>query len=233
MKVYIRTSIGMAQTYCFDIQPSTKILEMKRRLQDKTGDEDDLEQTCLVLGKKKLEDEKTLLHYNIREGSVLQSVDLHSSTRSIGFTAIDFVDVRNTTGLVRNTWSQGAPPWRMVLPGLCLEGLCQNSDCDAYNEAVVIPVGYRRFNIISDADETTSTCPQCKEYVEPTTCGFSNCWWRYEGKQGSTERCKPPKKVSGDWTYADDAYHRFEEKISGKVPWRQLILEAVEEDPRK
>ena len=233
MKVYIRTSIGMAQTYCFDIQPSTKILEMKRRLQEKTGNEDDLEQTCLVLGEKKLEDEKTLLHYNIREGSVLQSVDLHSGTRNIGFTAIDFVDVSNKTGLIRKEWSEEAPVWRMVPPGLCLEGLCQNSYCPAYNETVIIPIGYKKFDIIGDTDETTSACPLCEKYVHPTTCGFSNCWWRYEGKKEPTEKSRPPKKVSGDWTHADDAYHRFEEKISGEVAWRQLILEAVEEDPRK
>ena len=233
MKVYIRTTTGVARPYCFDIQPSTTILEMKQLLQEKTGSEDGSEQTCLTLGEQKLEDEKTLSHYNIKEKTVLQAEDLRITSRGIGFKAIDFVDVRNTTGLVRNTWCKEAPSWRMVLPGLCLEGLCGNSDCDAYNQTVIIPIGYEKFDIIGDTDETTSACPQCNEYVEPTTCGFSNCWWRYKGRKEPTKKGRPPENVSGDWTYADDAYHRFEEKISGKISWRRLILEAVKEDPRK
>lgn len=70
-----------------------------------------------------------------------------------------------------------------------------------------------------------SKCPECSEYVEPVTCAFNNCKWRWEGLRQSTPRTKP-EEVSSDWKYADNAYHRFNEKINEEVLWRQLILYA-------
>lgn len=40
-----------------------------------------------------------------------------------------------------------------------------------------------------------------------------------------------PIQCSNDWTYADDAYHYFDENKSGIIQWRKLILEAVKDKP--
>jgi hypothetical protein len=121
------------------------------------------------------------------------------------------------------------PPWRRTGPGLCLEGECTNSGCDAYRDIVIMPIGYRKFDMSIDPNETTTKCPACKKYVRPDTCGFTNCWWKYDG----TKDCgnEPPQSCSSDWERADDAYHSFDEQQSGIIKWRKLIFEAVEERP--
>ncbi|CAF2942600.1 unnamed protein product [Rotaria sp. Silwood2] len=84
--------------------------------------------------------------------------------------------------------------------------------------------------MLLDVNESTCACPICHEYVEPLTCAFNNCWWKWTGiKQES--KGKAPTQCSGDWRYADNAYHYFVEQISGIVTWKQLILEVIEKKP--
>ena len=35
-----------------------------------------------------------------------------------------------------------------------------------------------------------------------------------------------PREVSGDWSHADSAYHRFNENVNEAVVWLKLIIEA-------
>ncbi|CAF3024999.1 unnamed protein product [Rotaria sp. Silwood2] len=92
-----------------------------------------------------------------------------------------FVDLSNTSGLIRRKWSSSAPKWRKAAPGICLEGKCNNSSCDAYQKAVIINIGLRKFDYLQDITKDTSKCPMCSKYVEPITCAFNNCYWRWEG----------------------------------------------------
>ncbi|CAF1158263.1 unnamed protein product [Rotaria sordida] len=134
-----------------------------------------------------------------------------------------FVDLRKNNGLKRIEWSSSAPDWRIARPGICIEGKCINKSCVAHQQLVIINIGIKEFNLLTDYE--ISKCPECLTYVEPITCAFNNCVWRWEGliqSGGGTE----PNKVSGDWKYADDAYHRFEENVNEEVTWRRLIIYA-------
>ncbi|CAF1538494.1 unnamed protein product, partial [Rotaria sp. Silwood1] len=66
---------------------------------------------------------------------------------------------------------------------------------------------------------------QCSKYVEPITCAFNNCVWRWEGLLQSKPGTEP-KEVSGDWKYADNAYYRFDENVNAAVVWLRLIIYA-------
>jgi hypothetical protein len=137
-----------------------------------------------------------------------------------------FVDVSNPAGLKRVSWSTSAPDWRRAVHGICFEGTCTTATCVAYSKQVVIRIGMGKFDLLPDANATTCQCPKCHQYVEPMTCAFNNCYWRWSGiKQVSG---KPPETCSsGDsWIHADNAYHYFDDAISGQVTWRKLLLEA-------
>jgi hypothetical protein len=136
-----------------------------------------------------------------------------------------FVDLNNTSALQRLTWSATAPNWRIARPGICLEGKCNNRNCEAYEDLVVINLGIRRFDFLGENNEAILKCPACFEYVGPTTCAFNNCYWRYEGRI-QDDINTPPKSVLADWKHADNAYHRFNESVSGTVQWLKLIIEA-------
>jgi hypothetical protein len=185
---------------------------------------------CLVFDGELLDDDDTVSDFEIKDGSVLELVNPNANYRSLtGFFGLKFVDVSVGKGLKRIEWSKTAKRWRRTRHGLCLEGRCTNSKCEAHGHTVIMPIGYRKFDMSNDPNETTTKCPVCSEYVQPETCGFNNCWWRYDGTKDCGNR--PPEACSSSWQEADDAYHRFDEQISGIIAWRRLIFEAVKQKP--
>ncbi|CAF2142433.1 unnamed protein product [Rotaria magnacalcarata] len=231
MKIYVKTFTGLGRTYSFDAEPSMIVQQLKNHIREKTGDDNDsFQKMSLLFNENDIDDDnKTLQYYNIKENTLLELHDSSGNFRDIGCLGMKFVDVSTGDALKRCIWSKQAPPWRKAARGLCLEGICRNSECNAFKQQVIISIGYKRFDVINEADETTVICPECEQYVEPKICGFNNCWWRFEGKK--IEDGKPPKKCSSDWKHADDAYHYFDDKETSMVTWRQLILEAVKEKP--
>ncbi|CAF3851252.1 unnamed protein product, partial [Rotaria sp. Silwood1] len=177
------------------------------------------------------DNDSTIASYGVENKSILQLVNLNVTDRGY-FPSMGgkFIDISNNKSIKRADWSETAPPWRKTRRGLCLEGLCRNNQCKAYKHHVVIPIGYKKFDIIIDSSETTTKCPLCKQYVEPITCGFNNCWWKYEGIK-QDEDGKPPIRCSSNWQQADNAYHYFDEHTSRIVLWKQLIIEAVKKRP--
>ncbi len=150
---------------------------------------------------------------------------------------MQFVDVSNTRGLKRVEWSKKAPQWRRASPGICLEGSCTNNNCNAYLQKVVINIGMGKFDVLTDATENVSKCPICSLYIDPDTCAFNRCMWRWSGMK-CTKPGTPPSALSSDWRKADNAYHYFDagdanscphQNVSGRVIWRKLILEAKTE----
>lgn len=52
-----------------------------------------------------------------------------------------FADVSVKDGITKIMWSKSAPKWRRADYGLCLEGKCTNSSCEAFRCDVIMPVG--------------------------------------------------------------------------------------------
>ena len=109
----------------------------------------------------------------------------------------------------------------MVRSGLCLEGKCTNSKCKANGQMVImnmaVPICYQ----LNMPSRKPTECPICHTYVQPVTCAFNNCMWRYLGiKQTS----KGPERCKSEWANAGDSYHRFDE--SSQAKWASLVLET-------
>ncbi|CAF4356273.1 unnamed protein product, partial [Rotaria sordida] len=124
----------------------------------------------------------------VDDGSQLQLHDLTKKTRNIGNLGLRFVDLGDGKGVKRISWSKEASRWRIAGRGLCLEGICQNPQCEAYKQQVIMAIGYKVFDVVADSDETTTICPIC------------------DGKA--------PIKCSCDWQQADDAYHYFDQQTN-------------------
>lgn len=231
MKICIETCFGVNQIYKIDVEPSITILQLKQMILEKTGDGKNPETMYFQFNGSRLEDIKTLADYDIKDESTLQLAKLNTRTPGFSSMGMKFADLSYDKGLKKQPWSKTGPRWRIASPGLCLEGICTNKQCDAHNQRVVIPVGYEKFDMLLDTNDNTTICPVCEQYVEPQTCGFNNCWWRYQGIK-QDEIGKSPKKCSSDWQHADDAYHYFDQQISGMVMWKQLIVEAVKDKPQ-
>lgn len=91
---------------------------------------------------------------------------------------------------------------------------------------VVCPKGFALFNLIKDSD---TSCPICWSSVEPTTCGFYDCEWKFEGVQAS-DGCF----IGSRWKPATgERYHRFDaDERAGSVDWDSLLITARPVDSR-
>ena len=233
MKIYIQYCLGTAQTYQFDVDRCTTIKQLKEKLLQKLNTNNNADMDTLYFLQKDTEffdETATLEDYEIEDETILQAVKPNSRS-SFGGSGRRFADLSNDQGLKKIAWAKTAPEWRIAPHGLCLEGICNNETCKAFKQTVIIPIGYKRFDILVDSNSKTSYCPVCKKYVDPESCSFNNCWWKFEGKKQD----KPgdePKSCSSNWRMADDAYHCFDQEKSGLVSWRQLIIETVQNKPK-
>lgn len=229
MKIYITSSIGIGETLRIDdIDSPIKIEDLKQHICEKYN-EYKLERIGLLFYGEFLDNDDKLSDFDIKSGSILNLIDVTRTTRNLNNFGLKFVDVTASDSLKCIQWSQTAPPWRRARQGLCLEGRCTNRKCNASDKKVIMSMGYTKFDLLSDSNANTTKCPVCKEYVSPTTCAFNNCWWRYEGLKDNKN--KPPESCSNAWTWADDAYRRFDEETGENISWRRLILEAVRQLP--
>ena len=178
MKIYVKTMTG--KTIPLDVDPSDSITAVKAKIQDEEGSSP--EDQRLIFAGSQLEDFRTLADYNIKH---------HSTVRLIlrlrgggGFQPRTFVDMANEAGLQRHQWSRRAPKWRTASSGLNLEGRCTNSACEAYEKMVIMRMEFGVFDIQMDSNAQTTRCPCCQTFVQPLTCGFTDCEWKWTGLKG-------------------------------------------------
>lgn len=113
--------------------------------------------------------------------------------------------------------------WRRIEPGICLEGICLNEECIAHQQQVIIPISFKKFNVLT-ANASIVKCPMCSNYVKISKIGFSHCQWRWHGIEQKMP-CEEPTSCMSDWSQADD-YSVFEHEIQGTSIWLSLVIEA-------
>ncbi|KAI8826251.1 uncharacterized protein EV422DRAFT_159757 [Fimicolochytrium jonesii] len=159
--------------------------------------------------------------YNIQPESTLHLV-LRLRGGSGG---MEFVDMSNPKGPKKEEWVDKAPDWRVVAPGLTLEGKCRNRKCAAYNQWVCINMGMTEYNTLHDNHK--SKCPECSTYVPTKDCGFSDCRYRFFGlklnpKTGHLERAQCDWKTITD----SDCYQSFSSDDLGVCHWHSLVIQT-------
>lgn len=116
-------------------------------------------------------------------------------------------------------------PWRQIERGICLEGICVKSSlCIAHKKQVIIPIGFRKFDVLRNANAKIVKCPMCLNYIEIIKIGFSHCQWRWYGIR-QTSPNEQPIEYNGDWSCVYN-YFTFQHNIQGTDIWLQLVVEA-------
>jgi hypothetical protein len=119
--------------------------------------------------------------------------------------------------VIQDQSSEDGPAWRRASPGLCLDGVCLNAKCTAFEHKVIINQGIGQFNIITNSTVITGQCPLCKITVQPTTCAFNRCSWRLIGVKDDNSN------MTTEWQNATDEYHRWTDSFTS---WSQLTVET-------
>lgn len=74
--------------------------------------------------------------------------------------------------------SNVSQPWRLIDKGLNIEGVCNNLGCLAYDQMVVINLGFGEYDFARLILERKNQCPQCKKSIHPTKYALHKCqWW--------------------------------------------------------
>jgi len=118
--------------------------------------------------------------------------------------------------------------WRRFEPGLSLLGTCINSECDAHQKEVIMPIGLRNFDVLTDVNLFTTKCPRCTHFVEVSRLGFNECQWRIYGIK-QTKPSQAPISFSEDWSRTR-GHSLVEYKLQDGIVWRQLIVETRPEN---
>lgn len=175
-----------------------------------------LEYYTLLSGGKVLEDDKMLTSYDIGECSTL-----HTAPRlrgGLARTGIEFVDVSDTSAVIKCEFSNKAPKGRMCNAGTNIECRCECTP--SYD--VIVPMGFGSIEIC----ETTFRCPNCEKVntITPVTTGFMKCKYRFHGIKRSNEQ------YTSEWTDVteDDKYQLFEPH--NKTTWLRLVIESAKLD---
>jgi|GEM_PF-2508941 hypothetical protein len=223
MQVFAKALTGA--TYTVSCVLDQTILKLKRLIEERSGIPP--EQMMLIHHGNYLVDSKTLKYYDIDDEDYVHIVLRLRGGGGDSIITKTFIDM-DTKNTELKQWSKTAPDWRICSKGLCFEGLCENKNCKAYNQQVIVNMGIREFDYLYDMN--LIWCPMCQKKVEPITCGFNNCYWKFAGqfKKDDLVIMKESKLK-----YTGDEYERFVPEKSEKVEWSRLKITSYSEDPNK
>ena len=113
---------------------------------------------------------------------------------------------------------QTGPNWRCVQSGLCLQGVCLNIQCAAFEQKVIINEGLGQCLIIKNSIMKSLSCPLCQGSIQANTCAFYNCSWRFSGIKHDQQT-----NQTMDWQNSHNEFHRWKEILTS---WKELTIET-------
>jgi len=211
--IFVSTPTGKTITLHFE--PWETVLELKRLIQCKEGIPSD--QQRLIFAGKQLEDSRRLFEYNAQKESTFSLL-----FRLRGGGSGDFVDVTRTDALRTKEWNKSAPDWRLVDKGLVLEGICRKQGCKAFNQWVVMNLGFVNFDLLhpSNKAQHKCKCPMCKHPVKPVVPGFNNCLWKIT----AVKKADHLNTFHRPWTKAGNQYTTYDEHVAGTTEFARLQI---------
>ena len=131
-------------------------------------------------------------------------------------------NIANKEGLEKRNFGKNAKKWNRIKKGLNFEGVCNNSNCEAYNYKVDCPIGLGDFNLLENICKIK--CPMCSKYIELETCSFCKCQYQIEGTLSLSGEAKDIEETKTEWIRVEKDYDYYNPIKSGKVRWYKLVI---------
>lgn len=199
MKIFVKSFSG--NTLKLKVESNMKILEVSQLILKK--DNIPIDQQRLIFAGKQLGNDLTVGDYNIQDGATLHMV---LRLRGGGFS---FASLQNLEPV---SFSDTAPNYRSVSPGLYLQGYCKNKNCQVYGDCFVCNIGFGIF----DAEYLNSNCicPECYLQFDHVGVGFYMANIYVNGTKKSGEKINY-EKIIENCQY---------EKNDGNTVWSELKI---------
>ena len=137
---------------------------------------------------------------------------------------LDMANIANKEGLEKRNFGKNAKKWNIITKGLNIEGVCTNSNCEAYNYKVDCQIGLGDFNLLENICKIK--CPMCSKYIELETCSFCKCQYQIEGTLSLSGETKDIEETKTEWIRVEKDYEYYDPNKSGIVNWLMLIIET-------
>ena len=192
--------------------------ETGRSLLDRLGLKEDNEnwnrlEYDILSGELRLELDVLLAHQNIEEES-----DIEIKFRYVGGGGeygFDFNGLRNR---ITESFSDSAPSYRTIAPGISFKSKCKTSTCIAYNQVIYVNRGFGD-NIDVGVESVRLQCPVCGNKSEKAlNCGFYAAQYHFDGVTSEGEDVH-----FGDMCQKNE-YYTFKE--GEKVHWIRLLVKV-------
>jgi hypothetical protein len=197
-------------TIIIDAKSNELIEHVKQEIEYKTGQPVSMQR--LLFAGKQLEDGRTLADYNVQKECTLHLVERLRG----GGRGLEFVDVTKDAALCRQEWNVSAPKWRLVAPGLSIEGKCTNKHCEAFQHMVICNLRFRNFDLLA---EDGLMCPLCMNFIIGRKPAFNNCFYRIVALKR-----RDPKIYRQPWQLANDEYTTYSEHLAGICLFSRLQI---------
>jgi len=213
INIRIKTPDTEGERILITVRLDETISSAKEKYYNKVGSR---ENNCWKYNARVLEDNDIFSDIGIKDKHVIVAVP---PIRGGG--GVNMADISNKRGLIEGNFSKNAPEWNIITKGLNVTGICKNDQCRACNNKVDCRIGLGTFDLVRDADRIK--CPICKEEMEPLTCCFSKCQYKFEGKKKSNRKTE---YVKSEWKRVEKDYEYYDPIKSGTVNWLMLIIET-------
>ena len=180
-----------------------------------------IDEIVLIHKSKILKNDEILKDLKIKNNS---NLNCHRSNCVIGGGSrfgLDMANIANKEGLEKRNFGKNAKKWNIITKGLNIEGVCNNSNCEAYNYKVDCPLGLGDFNLLENIRKIK--CPMCSKFFELETCSFCKCQYQIEGLSLSGET-KDIEETKTEWIRVEKDYDYYDPIKSGKVRWFKLVI---------
>lgn len=208
--VFVKTLTG--KTFMLNVRSDNTILDVKRVLVEKQGTP--VDQQRFIFAGRLLEDGRTLNNYGISNKCTIHLV---LRLRGGGPGPSHFVDVSNEEAKKFIKLSKSAPKWRVVSPGLCVEGRCNSPTCVASGRVVISRHGFG----LHDTMRIPAKCPICGSPVVSRNMGFLECAYRIRALKSGAQQ-----EYATGWTVVMEDYQTWDEDMAGIAEWDYVQVEA-------
>ena len=216
LHIQISGSVNFSMTVC----KTDTVQKIKETIQEKGNIP--IDEIVLIYKNKILKDDEILKDLKIENNSKLHCHRSNSIIGGGGLVGLDMANIANKEGLEKRNFGKNAKKWNRITKGLNIEGVCNKSNCEAYNYKVDCPIGLGDFNLLENICKIK--CPMCGVCVELETCSFCECQYQIEGILSLSGETKDVEETKTEWIRVEKDYDYYDPIRSGKVRWFKLVI---------